>query len=260
MAGSKGPSDVSPSNIIEPAWEALPTEDQQEFEEHKERLIKEAKAKFLANFKVDRNQKVVRVRATDPAALQPAAANPNVSTANDVQSLKSYVDEQREQMQKILGGMQEDHRKLARAFEKSTVPNFPSHNIGTTHDALESSAANGHVQPQPLYGMPLNSYVGQTQPPALVWEKPADLPMAGPSAHERGPSGPPAAGPVYQNGPPRFTPAPPQSVQTLTDTFGPSAHHGGPSEHLTGQSAHNAGPSAHATNRGYVERNNSYIQ
>jgi hypothetical protein len=44
------------------------------------------------------------VRATDPAALQPAAATPNVSTANDIQSLKSYVDEQREQMQKILGG------------------------------------------------------------------------------------------------------------------------------------------------------------
>ena len=156
--------------------------------------------------------------------------------------------------------MQEDHRKLVRAFEKSTVPNFPSHNVGTTHDALESSAANGHVQPQPLYGMPLNSYVEKTQPPTQVWKKPADLPMAGPSAHERGPSGPPATGPVYQNGPPRFTPAPPQSVQTLTDTFGPSAHHGGPSEHLTGQSAHNAGPSAHATNRGYVERNNSYIQ
>jgi hypothetical protein len=29
-------------------------------------MIQEAKAKFLANFKVDRNNKVVRHRATDP--------------------------------------------------------------------------------------------------------------------------------------------------------------------------------------------------
>jgi hypothetical protein len=60
MAGSRDSFNVSTSNIIEPTWETMQAEEQLEFEEHQEQLIKEAKAKFLANFKVDRNNKVVR--------------------------------------------------------------------------------------------------------------------------------------------------------------------------------------------------------
>jgi hypothetical protein len=60
MAGSRDSFNVSTSNIIELTWETLQAEEQLEFEEHQEQLIKEAKAKFLANFKVDRNNKVVR--------------------------------------------------------------------------------------------------------------------------------------------------------------------------------------------------------
>jgi hypothetical protein len=60
MADSKDSSDVSPRNIIEPTWETLLAEEQLEFEEHQEQLTKEAKAKFLANFRVDMNNKVVR--------------------------------------------------------------------------------------------------------------------------------------------------------------------------------------------------------
>jgi hypothetical protein len=40
MAGSKDSYDVSPSKIIEPTMETLLAEDQHEFEEHKEQLIK----------------------------------------------------------------------------------------------------------------------------------------------------------------------------------------------------------------------------
>jgi hypothetical protein len=69
MAGSRDSSEVFPSNIIEPTWETLPADEQLQFEEHKEQLIQEARAKFLANFKVDRNNKVVRQRATNPASL-----------------------------------------------------------------------------------------------------------------------------------------------------------------------------------------------
>jgi hypothetical protein len=69
MAGSRDSSVVSPSNIIEPTLETLPADEQLQFEEHKEQLIQEAKAKFLANFKMDRNNKVVRQRTTDPASL-----------------------------------------------------------------------------------------------------------------------------------------------------------------------------------------------
>ena len=93
MVGSKDSSDVSPSNIIEPTCETLLAEEQLEFELHQEQLIKEAKEMFLANFKVDRNNKVVRQRATDLASLRPTAATPKVSETNEIQSLRAYMDE-----------------------------------------------------------------------------------------------------------------------------------------------------------------------
>jgi hypothetical protein len=94
MAGSRDSSDVSPSNIIEPTWETLPADEQLQFEEHKEHLIQEAKAKFLDNFKVDKNNKVVRQRATDLASLRPTVTTSEVSNTNELQSLKIYIDEQ----------------------------------------------------------------------------------------------------------------------------------------------------------------------
>jgi hypothetical protein len=103
MTGSRDNSEVSTSNIIEPTWETLPADEQLQFEEHKEQLIQEAKAKFLANFKVDRNNKVVRQRATDLASLRPTTTNPEVSNTNELQTLKNYIDEQRDQMQIIIG-------------------------------------------------------------------------------------------------------------------------------------------------------------
>jgi hypothetical protein len=76
MVDSKDSSDVSPNNIIELTWESLPTEEQMEFEEHQEQLIKEEKAKFLANFKVDRNNKVIWQWVTDLASLRSNVATP----------------------------------------------------------------------------------------------------------------------------------------------------------------------------------------
>jgi hypothetical protein len=69
MADSKDSSDVSTSNIIKSTWETLSAEEQLMFEERQKQLIQEAKAKFLADFKVDRNNKVVRQRATNLASL-----------------------------------------------------------------------------------------------------------------------------------------------------------------------------------------------
>jgi hypothetical protein len=93
MAGSKDSSDISTGNIIEPTCETLPADEQLQFEEHKEQLIQEAKAKFMANFKVDRNNKVVQERMTDLASLRPTTATPEVSNRNKLQSLKAYIDE-----------------------------------------------------------------------------------------------------------------------------------------------------------------------
>jgi hypothetical protein len=84
MASSRDNSDVSSSNIIKPTWETLPADEQLQFEEHKEQLIQEAKEKFLANFKVDRNNKVVRQRAIDLASLRPTATTPEVSDTNEL--------------------------------------------------------------------------------------------------------------------------------------------------------------------------------
>jgi hypothetical protein len=93
MADSKVSSNVSTSNIIESTRETWSTEEQLEFEEHQEELIKEAKAKFLANFKVDRNNKVIRQLAIDLALLRSTTATPKVSDTNKLQSLKAYIDE-----------------------------------------------------------------------------------------------------------------------------------------------------------------------
>jgi hypothetical protein len=76
MADSNDSFKVSTSNIIKPTWETLPAEEQLLFEERQEQLIQEAKAKFLADFKVDRNNKVVRQRTTDLASLRPTTNTP----------------------------------------------------------------------------------------------------------------------------------------------------------------------------------------
>jgi hypothetical protein len=53
MVGSKDHSDITPSNIIGD-WRSVGIRGEQETIDH------EGEAKYLANFKVDRHQKVVR--------------------------------------------------------------------------------------------------------------------------------------------------------------------------------------------------------
>ena len=76
MVGSRDNSNVSHNNIIEPTWETLPADEQIQFKEHKEQLIQEAKAKFLANFKEHMHNKFVRQRVTDLASLRPTTITP----------------------------------------------------------------------------------------------------------------------------------------------------------------------------------------
>jgi hypothetical protein len=222
MAGSRDSSEVSPSNIIEPTWETLPVDEHLQFEERKERMIQKAKAKFLANFKVDRNNKVVRQRATDPASLRPTPDIPNVSNTNELQSLRNYIDEQREQMQNIIGGMQNDYRRLVRAFDKSNIANFPSHEVELGGNTRNTSAIGCHDQSQPLYGMPMDTYPKQPQ----IGSKSADLHMPGPSARERGLSGSATAGPIF-NELRTHVPEPHCFVQNSNYPVGPSAYHDG---------------------------------
>jgi hypothetical protein len=243
MTGSKDSSEVSTSNIITPTWETLPTEKQLLFEERQEQLIQEAKAKFLADFKVDRNNKVVRQRATDLASLRPTTITPNVSSTNELQSLKAYIDEQREQLQRIVGDIQNDHKRLVRVLDKSTMENLSSHEVELREYTHNSSATGCHDQSQPLYGMPMDMYPRQRQPPTHISDKFADLRMSGPSACRRGLSGPAAADPNFRSELPRPAPKPPHVVQTLDSPFGPSAYGARQSEYNVGRSAYLTGRS-----------------
>jgi hypothetical protein len=61
--------------------------------------------------------------------------------------------------------MQEDYKRLARAFGKSHVANFPSHEGNTRENARDPSVVNWHDQSQPLYGMTIDTYLGQPHSP-----------------------------------------------------------------------------------------------
>jgi hypothetical protein len=240
MAGSRDSSKVSPSNIIEPTWETLSANEQLQFKEHKEQLIQEARAKFLANFKVDRNNKVVRQRATDPASLRPIPDIPNLSNTNELQSLKNYVDEQREQMQNIIGGMQNDYRRLVRAFDKSSIANFPSHEVELRGNTRNTSTIGCYNQSQPLYGMLMVTYPEQPQ----IGSKSIDLHMPGPSARESGLSGPATVGPIF-NELPTHVPEPHRIAQNLNYPVRPSAYTDGRSAYNHGRSGYMSGQSTH---------------
>jgi hypothetical protein len=148
-------------------------------------------------------------------------------------------------MQNIIEAMQKDYRRLVRAFDKSTIANFPSHEVELGENTRDSSATGCHDQSQHLYGMPIDTYPRQPQPPTYIGDKFADLHMSGPSVCERGPFGPAAASPIFRNELPRPALDPPRTVQTLDNAFRPSVYGVGQSEYNTGRSSHMAGQSAH---------------
>jgi hypothetical protein len=163
-------------------------------------------------------------------------------------------------LQRIVGDIQNDHERLVCALDKSTMANLPSHEVELREYTRNSSSSGCHDQSQPLYGMPIDMNLGQRQPPTYIGDKFADLRMSGPSARERGPSGPAVADPFFRSELSRPAPKPPHAVQTLDNPFGPSAYgarqseyNGGRSGHMAGQSAHGAGRSAYLTGRSGTE-------
>jgi hypothetical protein len=155
--------------------------------------------------------------------------------------------------------MQNDYRSLVCAFDKSTFANFPSHEVELGENTRDSSAAGCHDQSQPLYGMPIDTYPRQPQPPMHIGDKFTDLRMSGPSARERGPSGPAMTSPIF-NELPSHVPEPPRTAQTLNYPVGPSAYSDGRSAynngwfgHMARQSAHTPGRSAYLTGRSDTE-------
>ena len=109
-------------------------------------------------------------------------------------------------------------------LDKSTMANLPSHEVELSEYAHNSSATGCHDQSQPLYGMSMDMYPRQRQPPTHIGDKFVDLRMSGPTAHGHGPSGPAAADPIFRSKLPRPAPKPPHTVQTLDNPFRPSAY------------------------------------
>jgi hypothetical protein len=136
--------------------------------------------------------------------------------------------------------MQNDYRRLVRAFDKSNIANFPSHEVELGGNTRNTSAIGCHDQSQPLYGMSMDTYPEQPQ----IGSKTADLHMPKLSARERGPSGPATAGPIF-NELPRHAPEPPRMTQNLNYPIGRSAYNEGRSAYNHGQSGYMSGQSAH---------------
>jgi DNA-binding transcriptional regulator YbjK len=143
MAGSKDHTDISLDNILKPAVERLTADEQQQYEDY----MCQAKEKFLSQYTVDRHQKVVKHGETDITSLLSPLQVPNVSTPDDIQSIKQYVDHQQNQMKQQMGGLEESIRKLTRTLEKSVAPSFPSYETSNRISMSNTSATNGNSQP-----------------------------------------------------------------------------------------------------------------
>jgi hypothetical protein len=143
-------------------------------------------------------------------------------------------------MQNIVRGMQNDYRRLVHAFDKSSIANFPSHEVELGDNTRKTSAIGCHDQSQPLYGMPMDTYPEQPQ----IGSKSADLHVSGPFAHEREPSVPATAGRIF-NELPRHALEPPRMAQNLNYLIRRSAYNDGRSAYNHGRSGYMFGQSAH---------------
>jgi hypothetical protein len=87
------------------------------------------------------------------------------------------------------------------------MPNFLSHKLGAETIAPNTSATNEF--PQPYSGMLMDSYPGRPSPPSSLNGE-STLSTVGPSAHNRGLSGPPSDRPAPYAGQSGVTQSPPQ--------------------------------------------------
>jgi hypothetical protein len=174
----------------------------------------------LSQYTVDRHQKVVKHRETDVTSLLSSLQVPNVRKPDDIQSIKQYVDHQQNQIKQQIEGLEESIRKLTRTLEKSVAHNFPSYENSNRICMSNTSATNEDSQPQPLYGMPMNSYAGQIPPPLFLLGRSAPLDTVGPSELLPGPSDPYAEHPDFPVAQPGTAPGLPCGTPIKANTTG----------------------------------------
>jgi hypothetical protein len=81
-----------------------------------------------------------------------------------------------------------------------------------------TSATNGDSQPQPLYGMPINSYPGQIPPLSSLLSRSTPLDTLGPSELLPGQSGPYADRPAFPAGQSETAPGLPRGAPIIANT------------------------------------------
>jgi hypothetical protein len=138
MVGSKDRTDISPDNILKPAVESLMADEQQQYEDY----MRQAKEKFLSQYTMDRQQKVIKHGETNITSLLSSFQVPNISKLNDIQSIKYYVDQQQDQMKQQIGGLEKSIRKLT-TLEKSVALCFPSYETSNRISMSNTSVKNG---------------------------------------------------------------------------------------------------------------------
>jgi hypothetical protein len=162
--------------------------------------MRQAKEKFLSQYTVDRQKKVVKHGETDVTSVLSSLQVPNVSKPDDIQSIKQYVDHQQNQMKQQIRGLEKSIRKLTRTLEKSVAPSFPTYETTNRISMSNTSATNEDSQPQPLYGTPMNSYPGQIPPSPSLFGRSVPLDPVEPSKLLPIQSGPYADRPAFLAG------------------------------------------------------------
>jgi hypothetical protein len=76
MVGSKDHTNIFPSNIIKPALESLPADEQQQFWGYMNKVQEEAREKYLAHFTINQHQKIIKQGDIEMSSLLPLSRNP----------------------------------------------------------------------------------------------------------------------------------------------------------------------------------------
>jgi hypothetical protein len=268
MAGSKDHTKISTTNIIKPAMEALPADDQRPFEDlvmrdekevmrqwneqrdkeevellHKlSEQCKEAAEKYLSHFTVDRHEKVIRQGEIDMESLLPPLQGPAVSTLD--LSLTTFMDQRGDHLKQYVD---ESIKMHLRAYEISAAPSFPSRESNTEPPASNTLAINGSPMTQPSYGMPMHAFVSLSQPQPLGTRYVLDV--TGPSEHHLRQFGYTADHPAYFAGPSDPMQARTQNAQVAPYMAGPSGYNPEQFDLITDRPVHHAGPSGYVADR-----------
>ena len=141
-------SNVTPDNIVRPAFENLPAEEQETFKNMMAQAQEDLKKRFLEGFTMDRHKKITKEKEVTLNALLPSTSSPapnvsNPKTAPYFQSIKGYVDQGHIQLSNQLEALKTSIDELVRAQGKSTASTFPTHEHSVESIAPSPSAPSG---------------------------------------------------------------------------------------------------------------------